>query len=179
MLLWNLNFPSLIFSQNETHCSLKFNNAKRKVLHLGQSNPQHKHRVSIKWIEGHPEEKTGGCWLARNFTWAGGMHLQPRKPSGLIQKYGQPVKPVWKKGINFLAGSFAIRIRGNGFGFFFKKRKGWFTLDFTKMFFTMRVVKCWTGCPERWWMLHRAVCSRSGRTELWAAWSSCRCPCPL
>lgn len=123
MLLWNLNFPSLIFSQNETHCSLKFNNAKCKVLHLGQSNPKHKHRVSIKWIEGHPEEKTGGCWLAKNFTWAGGMHLQPRKPTGLIQKYGQPVKPVWKKGINFLAGSFAMRIRGNGFGFFFQKKK--------------------------------------------------------
>lgn len=31
---------------------MKFNMAKHKVLHVGQSNPRHKHRVAGEWIEG-------------------------------------------------------------------------------------------------------------------------------
>ena len=33
------------------------NKAKYKVLHLGCSNPKHKHRLGREWIESSPEEK--------------------------------------------------------------------------------------------------------------------------
>jgi len=36
---------------------MKFNKAKCKVLHMGQGNPKHKHRLGGKWIKSNPEEK--------------------------------------------------------------------------------------------------------------------------
>jgi len=38
----------------------KFNNAKYKVLHLGQSNPCYQYRLRDEWIESSPEEKDLG-----------------------------------------------------------------------------------------------------------------------
>jgi len=35
------------------------------------------------------------------------------------------------------------------------------------------------GCQERCWVPHPWRHSRPGWTELWATWSSCRCPCSL
>jgi len=34
-----------------------------------------------------------------------------------------------------------------------------------------------TGCPEKLWMPPPWKCSRPGWMELWATWSSGRCPC--
>ncbi|GAB0193472.1 cAMP-dependent protein kinase inhibitor alpha [Grus japonensis] len=39
---------------------MKFDKAKFKVLHIGQGNPQHKHRLGREWIENSPEEKDLG-----------------------------------------------------------------------------------------------------------------------
>ncbi|GAB0176133.1 mitochondrial enolase superfamily member 1 [Grus japonensis] len=39
---------------------MKFNNAKCKVLHVGQHNPKHNYRPGREWIESSPEEKDLG-----------------------------------------------------------------------------------------------------------------------
>jgi len=39
---------------------MKFNQAKRKVLHTGWGNPKHKPRLDREWIESNPEEKDLG-----------------------------------------------------------------------------------------------------------------------
>jgi len=39
---------------------MKFNTARRKVLHTGQGNPKHKYLLGGEWIESSPEEKDLG-----------------------------------------------------------------------------------------------------------------------
>ena len=50
----------------------------------------------------------------------------------------------------------------------FKLKEGRFRLDIRKKFITLRVVKHWVSCPERWWMPHPWLHSRSGWTGLHA-----------
>jgi len=38
----------------------KFNKARRKILHMGHSNPKHRYRLGREWIESSPEEKNLG-----------------------------------------------------------------------------------------------------------------------
>ena len=39
---------------------MKFNKAKCKVLHLGQGNPRHEHRLSAQWVDSSLEEQNVG-----------------------------------------------------------------------------------------------------------------------
>ncbi|PKU46899.1 spermine hypothetical protein [Limosa lapponica baueri] len=45
---------------------MKFNNAKCKVLHVGQHNPKHKYRLGREWIESNPEKKVLGVLVAQH-----------------------------------------------------------------------------------------------------------------
>jgi len=47
---------------------MKFNKAKCKVLHMGQSNSKPKYRVGREWIESSAEERDLVGWLTRSST---------------------------------------------------------------------------------------------------------------
>ncbi|GAB0187651.1 cAMP-dependent protein kinase inhibitor alpha [Grus japonensis] len=47
---------------------MRFNKAKRKVLHLARGNLQYQYRLADEGIESSPEEKDLGCWWMKSST---------------------------------------------------------------------------------------------------------------
>ena len=47
---------------------MEFNKAKGKVLPMGRSNPQHKHRLGEEWTESSPKEKHVGVLVDGKLT---------------------------------------------------------------------------------------------------------------
>jgi len=74
---------------------MKFNKAKRKVLHLGQGNPKHKHRLDREWVEGCSEENDLGQLVDEkvNMTQQCALAPEGQVSPGLHQKqHGQQVE---------------------------------------------------------------------------------------
>jgi len=67
-----------------------------------------------------------------------------------------------KVGDNLFSRICCDRTQGNGS----KLKEGRFRLDIRKKFFTVRMVRTGTACPERWWMPHPWRHSRSDWMEL-------------
>lgn len=72
---------------------MKLSKAKDKILCLDQGNPRHAGQVmSVLWAV--LKRRTQGCWWVKNWTWAGHVCFQPRRPTASWAT----LKEVWPAG---------------------------------------------------------------------------------
>ena len=72
---------------------MRFNKAKCKVFHLGQSSPRHKHRLREELIERSPVEKNLRSWRMKSSMKSSGLH-QWRGGRGGQQEEGGNFPPL-------------------------------------------------------------------------------------
>ena len=88
------------------------------------------------------------------------MVVQPREEKALGNPYSclPVVKEGYRKdGEGLFIRECSDRARVNGF----KLKEGRFILGVRKKLFTVRVVRHWTGCPEKLWMPPPWKCSKA------------------
>jgi len=67
------------------HANLvQFNKAKRKVLHMGQENPNHGYRLSGEWIESSTAEKDLGVLVGEKMNMSQQLVLPAQKTNGIL-----------------------------------------------------------------------------------------------